>query len=469
MLTMDQLAISQPVTCPDRGWRAGVVGKMLDQLVSNAHCPIERRTLGLSFEGRPVELVRLGTGPKKVLAWSQMHGDEQTYTTVVLNLLRLLVQQSASPLAARVLQGCSLSFIPMLNPDGAERLTRCNAQGIDINRDARCLSTPEGRMLHEAVTQLRPHFAFNLHNQNHRRRLPNGEGPVALSLLVPPPDAPNTPSASTAAAARVAADVCRTTRPHCGGRVTRYGADYMPRAFGEWVQSQGVSTVLLEAGGWPNGDVPQLEQLNLLALAAGLESIATGSQESSDPADYLLLPRAAEHEAFDLRIRQASVVQGIAGHGTVMDLGVNRPEVNAMPRRASQAEIVDLGDLAPHGGLQTINAAGLLCLPGRIAQCAGVYGPDSPPPADLFETAVRHGVTTLVLAVDLKAPGVSAWIDSIAGKKHPLLNVVFLGEAVRGNRGASAPIPGPAEQADGVDAPSHCRMPPTAVGWIRTK
>jgi hypothetical protein len=31
----------------------------------------------------------------------------------------------------------------MLNPDGAQRFQRRNALGIDINRDARALVTPE--------------------------------------------------------------------------------------------------------------------------------------------------------------------------------------------------------------------------------------------------------------------------------------------------------------------------------------
>ena len=35
-------------------------------------------------------------------------------------------------------------MVPMLNPDGAERFQRRNAQGIDINRDALLLQSPEG-------------------------------------------------------------------------------------------------------------------------------------------------------------------------------------------------------------------------------------------------------------------------------------------------------------------------------------
>ena len=43
-------------------------------------------------------------------------------------------------------------MVPMLNPDGAERYARRNAQAIDINRDALQLATPEGRLLKACAT-----------------------------------------------------------------------------------------------------------------------------------------------------------------------------------------------------------------------------------------------------------------------------------------------------------------------------
>ena len=55
----------------------------------------------------------------------------------------------------------------MLNPDGAQRYTRRNAQGIDINRDALHLQTPEGRAPEGAARSRSSRcLGFNLHNQN---------------------------------------------------------------------------------------------------------------------------------------------------------------------------------------------------------------------------------------------------------------------------------------------------------------
>ena len=44
-----------------------------------------------------------------------------------------------------ILSSLTLYVVPMLNPDGAERFQRRNAQSIDINRDALRLQTPEGQ------------------------------------------------------------------------------------------------------------------------------------------------------------------------------------------------------------------------------------------------------------------------------------------------------------------------------------
>ena len=48
----------------------------------------------------------------------------------------------------------------MLNPDGAEKFTRENAQQIDINRDAVAQQTPEGKLLYELKNKINPHFVF---------------------------------------------------------------------------------------------------------------------------------------------------------------------------------------------------------------------------------------------------------------------------------------------------------------------
>ena len=78
----------------------------------------------------------VGRGPFKVLLWSQMHGDEPTATSALFDLFEYLYRHRAEDPAARILDALTLHAVPMLNPDGAEKFTRRNAQGIDVNRDA---------------------------------------------------------------------------------------------------------------------------------------------------------------------------------------------------------------------------------------------------------------------------------------------------------------------------------------------
>ena len=165
-----------------------------------------------SFEGRPISLATLGSGPRRVLLWSQMHGDEPTHTAVLLDLLSYLLRSPAEPFANEILAGCTLYMIPLLNPDGAERFSRFNAQDIDVNRDARRLATPEGRALRRAVETLKPEFGFNLHNQNARTAAGKPPKAAVASLLAPPPDEQRTETDAVRRAKQVAA--CFVRLPH---------------------------------------------------------------------------------------------------------------------------------------------------------------------------------------------------------------------------------------------------------------
>ncbi|HKJ92829.1 MAG TPA: M14 family zinc carboxypeptidase, partial [Longimicrobiales bacterium] len=108
---------------------------------------LERQVVGRSGLGRPIFAVRYGRGPTRVLLWSQMHGNESTATMALADIFRFLALAPDDPLARRLADRLTVLFVPMLNPDGAQRFQRWNAQGVDINRDARSLATPEARTL----------------------------------------------------------------------------------------------------------------------------------------------------------------------------------------------------------------------------------------------------------------------------------------------------------------------------------
>ena len=118
------------------------------------HVIFER--VGASLEGRSINLITTGTGPFRVLLWSQMHGDEPTATAALFDVFDYFQRHRDDPVVQRILSSLTLYVVPMLNPDGAERYQRRNAQGIDLNRDALALQTPEGQLLKTAARPLQP-------------------------------------------------------------------------------------------------------------------------------------------------------------------------------------------------------------------------------------------------------------------------------------------------------------------------
>src|SRR4029453_17533994 len=139
--------------------------------------------VGVSAEGRSINMLTTGTGPFRVLLWSQMHGDEPTATAALFDVFDYLQRHRGDPVVQRILSSLTLYIVPMLNPDGAERFQRRNAQGIDINRDALSLQTPEGQLLKSLRDRFNPRVGFNLHNQGWNTSIGDPPKPASISLL----------------------------------------------------------------------------------------------------------------------------------------------------------------------------------------------------------------------------------------------------------------------------------------------
>ena len=353
--------------------------------------------LGESVEGRSISLLSLGKGKKSVLAWSQMHGNEPTHTAALLDLINLLIQAPEDPTATTILAGCRLHFLLMLNPDGAERWTRRNAQDIDINRDALHLQSPEGRILRDAVERLKPDFALNLHNHRPHTTVGRSQQPASFSLLAPPVDAAETDTENVVLAKRLAGYLAETVQDYCPGPVSRYDADFMPRCFGEWVQQQGATTITVEAGGWSTVDAEPLVQLHFYGLVACLEAIATGDFLEVAPDVYENLPRTGEHDLFDKLLRDVTVLNGSGKEPFRADVGINFSQTVPATRGGT---IVDLGDLHVTSGKTLTSGENLICLPGRIVWRPDVT-PRRLPDEPTIDALLAEGVTTVLGQVDL--------------------------------------------------------------------
>src|SRR5690606_8729733 len=173
--------------------------------------------IGRSAEGRPLRHVQWGEGETRVLMWSQMHGDESTATMALPDLFHFLGSHPEHPIVARLRENTSLHFFPLVNPDGAARFQRRNAQGIDINRDARALATPEGRALKALRDRVEPEFGFNLHDQRPGYRAGDSDRGVAIALLAPPFDEERSINPVRQRAMEVAAVMRVALEPHIAG------------------------------------------------------------------------------------------------------------------------------------------------------------------------------------------------------------------------------------------------------------
>jgi Zinc carboxypeptidase len=390
------------------------VERMLTRLAGSSAGALKVERFAESYQGRPIYLATIGSGPRRVLLWSQMHGDEPTHTAVLLDLLSYLTKHADDKAAAEILAGTTLCALPMLCPDGAAAGTRYNAQHIDVNRDSARLETPEGRALLRAVETLRPEFGFNLHNQNARTAIGIPPKPAAVAVAAPPLDAALTEIPQIRAAMQVAVCFAQAVRSRAAGMIARYDADYMPWSFGERIQAMGVVTVLVEAGGWPGPDPAPIVEVHFDGLVATLRAIADGSYRDADPGVYERLPRANELKLFDAVVVGAHVLDADCSGPVWADLGINhshgqRLSVSLRP----DGKIVDLGDLGTSTGKEVIDAGGCLVLPGRIAYLRD-WMPGQPLAANRLDALVASGVTTVVGRVDAnRRDSIETWATSL--------------------------------------------------------
>jgi hypothetical protein len=343
------------------------VTRRIAALTAEAAGMFRAETIGASVEGRSLEMVRVGTGSFPVLLWSQMHGDEPTATAALFDVFEYLRRHADEPAVRRILTSLTLHVVPMLNPDGAERFQRRNAQSIDINRDALRLQTPEGRALKAVRDRVQPRLGFNLHNQGWRTSVGDPPKPASISLLSVAFDEARSDSPGRRLTRRVCAVIRDALEPFASGQIGRYDDEFEVRAFGDNLTLWGTPVVLIETGPWPSTESePALVRLNFIAIVAALDAVATGAVNDADPRRYESLPLNEARELY-IVVRNASIISGAGIPPFVADIGI------AATRRVREADgvrqlqvvttIDDMGDLRTLGALRTIEASGMTAVP----------------------------------------------------------------------------------------------------------
>jgi beta-lactamase class A len=321
--------------------------------------------IGESVQGRALNAITHGSGPTTVLLWSQMHGDESTATMALADIFAFLADAPDHPLARRLGERLTTVWVPMLNPDGAEQFQRRNALGIDINRDARALVTPEARALKGIRDRLDADVGFNLHDQNIRTTVGETGRQAAFALLAPPWGESRDDDAVRERAARLAGVMRLAVDSLLDGRIARYDDSFNPRAFGDLMQQWGTSTVLVESGGW-DGD-PEKQHLrlaNFVGILSALDALASGTYAQVSPDWYRSLPFNGR-PLTDLLVRGGHVV--LSANGAQPATGASAPRPfradlavqYADPSRWIGPRVDEVGDLQEARARRTLDIDGL--------------------------------------------------------------------------------------------------------------
>ncbi len=245
--------------------------------------------IGSSVKGHKIPLLTFGTGSKKILMWSQMHGNESTTTKAVLDYIHFLQKRTED--AIFVLEHCTLVIIPVLNPDGADAYTRVNANEIDLNRDAQKLSQPESQVLHKVFKDLKPDYCFNLHDQRTLFNVGDTSKTATLSFLAPAANQERSITESRAVSMKLISDMNDVLQHYIPGMVGRYDDSFNINCVGDTFQQANTPTILFESGHFPNDyDREETRALICLSLYTAINSIVYELYSFNDVEAYESIP-----------------------------------------------------------------------------------------------------------------------------------------------------------------------------------
>ena len=394
-----------------RVWDAEHVSSPISPLVDHAEVKsriaalsndlLRVREAGRSLEGREIYEVAFGTGPFVVLMWSQMHGDEPTATSALFDLYEYLQRHRSEAHIQTMLRALTVHTVPMLNPDGAERWQRRNVQGLDLNRDALLLQSPEGQLLKKLRDDLNPRIGFNLHNQSWNTTSGRPPVPAAISLLSVAYDEARTVNDGRLLTKRLGAVVRDSLEPLAPGRIAKYDDEFEVRAFGDNLTRWGTPVLLIETGPWPEANPdPPLVRLNFVAIVRALSALADGSVATANPERYDSLAqnesRGFYYLIHNVRLHVSPSVPLFTG-----DVGIAASRrirlIDGQRRVFVSLSVNDLGDLRTFTGLFEVDGTGKILAPAiggvavgnevNLEQISGTLSTGTPGDLMLLEPA----------------------------------------------------------------------------------
>lgn len=319
---------------------------ILSELLKDHDSKFKIETLGKSVQERDICSIHIGEGSKKILIWSQMHGNESTTTKAIFDLLNVL--GSSHKVSKSIKANCKIQIIPILNPDGAFAYTRVNANNVDLNRDAQDLSQPESQVLRQLFNDFKPDFCFNLHGQRTIFGAGSSGKSASISFLSPAADKDCSITPSRKQAMSVITAMNTLLQKQIPKQVGIYDDAFNINCVGDTFQFFGVPTILFEAGHIDNDYHREITRefiFQSLIVALGLFSetdISSGSYK-----DYFKIPKN-EKNFFDIIIRNS----------TEGDIAFQYEERLSGGAIEFVPKIVKIGDLSSYYGHRNLNANG---------------------------------------------------------------------------------------------------------------
>lgn len=307
----------------------------------------QKEEIGQSFLGHSIYKLSFGQGEKRVLIWSQMHGNESSGTRAMFDVLNFL--QGESPIAKKILSEITFDFIPMLNPDGANVNTRRNAVGIDINRDFLAQQSTEIHLLLEQVNKGNYDVLFNLHDQRTIFNVGQTAEPATLSFLAPSYNVEEDVNDIRKKTMAIIQAMNTELQKVIPGKIGRYTSEFYPMSTGDNFTKMRYPCVLFEAGHYPNDyERNETRKYNALALITGLYSIAINNHSAYSA--YETIPQNGQ-KFLDLILRNVNVKHN--GRESLVDLGIYyddtyNADLNNVIERGFIQEVGDLRKFIGH-------------------------------------------------------------------------------------------------------------------------
>jgi hypothetical protein len=312
----------------------------IEPLIMNLSAIFTIQILGHSENNIPIYKISIGKGTKKILTWSQMHGNESTGTKALFDLFNFFqsTDDFAKKITKSILDNCRLEFIVLLNPDGAIKFTRENANNIDLNRDAVNRIAIESKLLRSVLDSTNPEFCFNLHDQRSIFNVEGTSNPATISFLAPSEDLERTITNGRKETMSVIVAMNNLLQQYIPNQIGRYTDEFYPTATGDNFQKLGHNTILIEAGHYKDDyDREITRKYNFYAILQGLYFIAN-TKNFTNYEPYFKIPNN-DDKFLD------AIYENVTVENTLTNVGIQLKFKVVNNKLVSFEEVIQKGEL----------------------------------------------------------------------------------------------------------------------------